>query len=398
MIPLADIRGSRCERLLVRGVNWLGDAVMSTPALLRLREALPDTHISLLTPEKLADLWLHHPAVDAVVMFTEQDTVWSIGRQLRQQELDVGLVFPNSPRSALELWLAGIPVRIGYAAAWRRWFLTHALPARPGAIQMRKRSPAEVKRLVCSRPACLQPSTVNHQPSTRAHHLHHYLHLAAALGANPAPLAPVVAVSERESGLVAERFGFGAAGPEAVPCLALHAGAEYGPAKRWPADRFAAAAVELHRRTRCHWVILGGPAETALASRLADEIARHALSQQPPTSTVAQPVPVSNLAGRTTLRELAAALKACRVLLANDSGPMHLAAAVGTPVVVPFGSTSPELTGPGLPGDTRHRVLWAHAPCSPCFRRQCPLDLRCLTGISVDQVVQAVMEVVEPRR
>ena len=80
MIPLADIRGARCERLLVRGVNWLGDAVMSTPALLRLREALPDTHISLLTPEKLADLWVGHPAVDAVLMFTEQDTAWSIGR------------------------------------------------------------------------------------------------------------------------------------------------------------------------------------------------------------------------------------------------------------------------------------------------------------------------------
>jgi heptosyltransferase-2 len=404
MIPLAAIRTRRCERLLVRGVNWLGDAVMSTPALLRLREALPDTHISLLTPEKLADLWVHHPAVDAVLMFTEQDSAWSIGKQLRQQEFDAGLVLPNSPRSALELWLGRVPVRVGYAAAWRRWFLTHPLPPRPGAIQMRKRSPAEVKRLVRSHPERPQPSTLNPQPSTlnplrfASHHLHHYLHLAAALGANPAPLAPMVALSDRESGLVAERFGFRPAGPDAAPRLALHAGAEYGPAKRWPGDRFAAAAVELHRRTGCHWVILGGPAETALASWLATEIARHAPGPQPGAGALPPPAPVSNLAGRTSLRELAAALKACRVLLANDSGPMHLAAAVGTPVVVPFGSTSPELTGPGLPGDTRQRVLRANAPCSPCFRRQCPLDLRCLTGISVDQVVQAVLEVVEPCR
>ena len=261
---------------------------------------------------------------------------------------------------------------------------------------MRKRSAAEVKRLVGSHPERPQPSTINYQPTGASHHIHHYLHLAAALGANPAPLAPMVTISERESGLVAERFGFAPAGPDAAARFALHAGAEYGPAKRWPAERFAAAAVELHRRTGCHWILLGGPAETALASWLATEIARHALREQPEAGAVPPPAPVSNLAGRTSLRELAAALKACQVLLANDSGPMHLAAAVGTPVVVPFGSTSPELTGPGLPGDTRHRVLRAHAPCSPCFRRQCPLDLRCLTGISVEQVVQAVLEVVEP--
>jgi ADP-heptose:LPS heptosyltransferase len=398
MIPLAAIRSSRCDRLLVRGVNWLGDAVMSTPALLRLREALPDTHISLLTPEKLADLWVQHPAVDAVVMFTEQDTAWSVGRQLRQQEFNVGLVLPNSPRSALELWLAGIPVRIGYAAAWRRWFLTHPLPPRPGAVRMRKRGSAEVKRLVCSHPECHQPSTINHPLASAAHHLHHYMHLAAALGANPAPLAPMVSISQRESRSVAERFGFGPAGPDLAPLFGLHAGAQYGPAKRWPADRFAAAAVELRRRTGCCWVIFGGPAETGLASTIATEITRHVPGRQPLAGTAPRPAPVSNLAGRTTLRELAAALKACRVLLANDTGPMHLAAAVGTPVVVPFGSTSPELTGPGLPGDSRHRVLRANVPCSPCFLRQCPVDLRCLTGVSVDQVVQAVLEVVEPRR
>ena len=87
-----------------------------------------------------------------------------------------------------------------------------------------------------------------------------------------------------------------------------------------------------------------------------------------------------------------AGLKLCRVVLTNDSGPMHVAAAVGTPVVVPFGSTSPELTEPGLPGDVRHQLLRADAPCSPCFRRECPIDFRCLTGIGVARVVEAVLE------
>ena len=102
-------------------------------------------------------------------------------------------------------------------------------------------------------------------------------------------------------------------------------------------------------------------------------------------------VPVMNLAGKTTLRELMVLLKLCRVLLTNDSGPMHVAAALGTPVVVPFGSTSPELTGPGLPGSTDHFLLKSNVPCSPCFRRTCPIDFRCMTRITVAQVVEAAL-------
>ena len=99
-------------------------------------------------------------------------------------------------------------------------------------------------------------------------------------------------------------------------------------------------------------------------------------------------------AGQTSLRELMALLKICRVLLTNDTGPMHVAAALGTPVVVPFGSTSPELTGPGLPGDPRHHLLKSDAPCSPCFLRECPIDFRCMNGISVERVVEAVLQAV----
>ena len=111
--------------------------------------------------------------------------------------------------------------------------------------------------------------------------------------------------------------------------------------------------------------------------------------------SVTPPSALHNLAGQTSLRELMALLKLCRVLLTNDTGPMHVAAALGTPVVVPFGSTSPELTGPGLPGDPRHRLLKSDAPCSPCFLRECPIDFRCLNGIGSDRVVAAVLEAVQ---
>jgi heptosyltransferase-2 len=102
---------------------------------------------------------------------------------------------------------------------------------------------------------------------------------------------------------------------------------------------------------------------------------------------------VVNIAGKTSLRQLCALLKLCRVLVTNDTGPMHVAAAVGTPVVVPFGSTSPELTGPGLPGETRHRLLKSDVACAPCFQRLCPIDFRCMKGIAVERVVAAVLEV-----
>src|SRR5215510_3612897 len=124
------------RRILVRGVNWLGDAVMTTPALLRLREANPAAHITLLTYEKLADLWTNHPAVDAVLTFGKRGGVWSVGQRLRSGNFHIGLVLPNSHRSALELWLAGIPRRIGCARPWRNWLLTEPVEPRAGVMGM----------------------------------------------------------------------------------------------------------------------------------------------------------------------------------------------------------------------------------------------------------------------
>ena len=366
------------RRIVVRGVNWLGDAVMSTPALLRLRQAFPAAYIVLLTPAKIADLWRHHPAVDTVLSFESGASLGQVARQIRDGRFDLGLVLPNSPRSALELWRAGVPRRVGYAARWRRWFLTQAVPSRPGFVAMHKRTAAEVRRLIDpARP----PSPAPPPPPPTAHHLHHYLHLVAALGADPTPLAPLVQVTPEELTAARQRFALTDQSDSPAPWLGLNPGAEYGPAKRWPAEAFAAAAAALHRRTGCRWIILGGARDGELAAAIAAQI-----------SASAPAAPLINLAGRTSLRELAAVLKLCRVVLTNDTGPMHLAAAVGTPVVVPFGSTSFELTGPGQPGDPRHRCLHTSVACRPCFLRHCPIDRRCLTGITVDQVVQAVTD------
>jgi heptosyltransferase II len=360
-------------RILVRGTNWLGDAVMTTPALLRLREKFPDAHITLLTPEKLKDLWLPFPTVNEIISLAPNESVFSVGLKLklRAGKYDLALIFPNSPRSAIEVWCSGISERVGYARPWRNFFLTNVIPARADAVKMHKHSAAEIHELIRSRRSQVLP------PAS-AHQIHEYLNLVAALGANPDPLPPQLLVMPR--GIEAAKINFGLADFR-KPILGLNPGAEYGLAKRWPWERFLAAACEIQRRTDCTWILFGGKSDMQIAAQIEAgfQKAKHE---------------ILNLAGKTSLRELMALLKLCRVLLTNDTGPMHVAAALGTPVVVPFGSTSPELTGPGLPGDARNHLLKSDAPCSPCFLRECPIDFRCMNGISVERVVEAVLQVV----
>ncbi|MEY4690833.1 MAG: lipopolysaccharide heptosyltransferase [Verrucomicrobiota bacterium] len=362
------------RHILVRGVNWLGDAVMTTPAVLRLRERFPETRITLLCPEKLKDLWSSHPAIDRVATFASDEGLPSVSRKLRSIHADLAVIFPNSLRSALEAWLAGIPRRVGSGKIPRSWLLTDRVASPAGIVRMRKRTVEEVRRITTT--ASTSSTGTRATYPTHSHQIHHYLGLVAHLGAIPTPLPPRLAAGPAAIRTMTDRLATALASGN--PIMGLNAGAEYGPAKRWPLDRFAEAARLLAQRTGCHFVLFGGKADGPLAEELTRRL--HGL-------------PVVSLAGRTTLAELMAALALCRVVITNDTGPMHLAAALGVPVVVPFGSTSPELTGPGLPGDPRHHLLLGSAPCAPCFLRQCPLDFRCMDSIPADRVAAAALEV-----
>ncbi|HEY3760413.1 MAG TPA: lipopolysaccharide heptosyltransferase II [Verrucomicrobiae bacterium] len=351
------------RRLLVRGVNWLGDAVMTTPALMRLRERFPEAHIALLTPEKLRGLWLNHPAVNEVFTFGEGESVFAVGKKLRDGKFDTALVLPNSPRSGIEVYLAGIPKRVGYARPWRNFFLTDKVAPRSNAVKMRKRSEAEIKNLIS------QTSDANPRTPSSAHQSHEYLHLAAALGANAEPLPALLTVTPQEVDAAKTKFGLQNVGT----VFGLNAGAEYGPAKRWPADRFIAAAKEIQIKTNCAWMLFGGKGDLEITN---------------PIESALQGTKVFNMAGKTSLRELMALMKLCSVVLTNDTGPMHMAVALGMPVVAIFGSTSPELTGPI---SEKARIVKSDAPCSPCFLRECPIDFRCMNGIHVEKVVEEVL-------
>jgi heptosyltransferase-2 len=245
---------------------------------------------------------------------------------------------------------------------------------------MHKRTESEIKQHILQKP---EVGSRKPEIPKSAHQIFEYLNLTAALGANPEPLAPQLFVTSDEIETAKIKFGLDKI---TAPIFGLNPGAEYGPAKRWPVESFITAAKEIQQRTNCVWILFGGKSDAAITDQIEFAISKVAVCKDQSA--------VFNLAGKTSLRELMALLKICRVVLTNDTGPMHVAAALGTPVVVLFGSTSPELTGPGLPGDARNRSIKSNAPCSPCFLRECPIDFRCMNDIKVDEVVKTVLKIV----
>ncbi|MEX1009930.1 MAG: lipopolysaccharide heptosyltransferase II [Chthoniobacterales bacterium] len=319
-------------RLLIRSSNWLGDAVMNIPAVEVCKNGRPDLHLTVLTPAKLAALWSRVPAVDEVIEIQPGESPRHLAGRVNA-EFDAALIFPNSLRSALEARALSIPHIVGYPGHHRRWLL--------------KRIP-------------------HFTPESGGHHANRYLQLAAFCGA---PVAHGDANFTRTTKNTP-------AGNR--PRLGVCPGAEYGPAKRWPAERFAAAMTEFHATHPADWVLFGvagdAPAGDAIAS--------------------ACPFPVENRIGKTSLDQLMDELAACDALLTNDTGTMHLAAFLGVPTVAIFGSTEPDLTAPL--GDF-HEILRHKVDCSPCFRRECPIDFRCMTGVSPSEAAAALQRIVNRR-
>ena len=324
-------------RILVRASNWLGDAVMSVPAVRAIKRGRPDAHVSVLTPAKLADVWKSVAEVDEVIAIESGESVFAVAKKLRARDFDAAIILPNSLRTALEAWLAGIPRRVGTPGHRRRWLLDQV-------FEPKKR------KKVTERPR---------------HQVHDYLALAEFAGADV------------ESALA---FPTGNQKPETRnPILGLCAGAEYGAAKRWLPERFAEAMRLVHEKTGCEWKLFGVEKDRAVAD----------------TVISAANIPVTDLIGKTTLAQLMDELRTCDVLLTNDTGTMHLAAHLGVPSVALFGSTEPALTGPLGAG---HRVIRHHVECSPCFLRECPIDFRCMKAIEVSEVIAAVEGVLNDRR
>ena len=348
----------RSPRILVRATNWIGDSVMSMPAVQRLRELEPDAHIALLCPAKLHDLWRHNPFVNEVIPFDPKPSI----RVLKKNRFDVAVIFPNSFRSAWEARCAGIPCRVGFAGHWRKQLLTDIVPEPDGTRAQYKKMTVGGKTL-----------KIKHYAPVR-HQVHDYLDIVSHLGGNGAVVQPRLWLSPGELPSLTKFLHEGLR-----PFIGINAGAEYGPAKRWMPDRFAEAAARISEEIPSRWLLLGGPGDVEVANRIETKL----------RASIDDPRAIVNVAGKTTLMELCELIKFCRLLLTNDTGPMHLADAVGTPVVAIFGSTSAELTGPS---GKYSRVVREPVECSPCFLRECPIDFRCMNSVTVDRVVATVLE------
>jgi heptosyltransferase-2 len=340
---------------------------MAMPAVHRLRELEPESHIAILCPAKLRDLWQHNPHVNQVIPFDRPADV----DRLRAGRYDVAVLFPNSFRAAWECWRAGIDQRVGFAGQWRRALLTDVVP-----------EPAGEKPVTQALTVAGQTFKRKHYPVIR-HLSQRYLDIVGHLGASREFIAPRLFLANEDLSPLRKFFH-----DTGEPFIGIHAGAEYGPAKRWPAERFAEVAQRVSQQIDCRFLVFGGPGEVDLANQIAAAL------------RAADPDPnfVINVAGKTSLLELCGLIKFCRLLISNDTGPMHLAVALGTPVVAIFGSTSAPATRPTGPRDI---VLHQPVECSPCFLRDCPIDFRCMNQITVESVTAAVLQVwqqTEPTR
>ncbi len=330
-------------RVLIVAPNWIGDALMAQPLLARLRAKQPDAILEVLAPKWVAPVLRRMPEVNEVIETPfrhgalELRARWRFGRSLRSRAYDHAIVLPNSWKSALVPYLAEIRLRAGYVGEWRYGLLNLLYRAK-----RRSRGPMA----------------------------QHYARLADAPGtsAREALEPPKLLCDRASSAATAGRFGFAPA-PRAN--IVLCPGAEYGPAKRWPAEHFGALASALGARGALVW-LLGSQGDVPVC----DDVVR------------ASEGAATSLAGKTTLDEAIELIAFADAAVSNDSGLMHIAAALGRPQVALFGSSSPEHTPPR---SDRARVVWLGIECSPCFARECPLGhFRCMRELPVERVLEEI--------
>ncbi len=336
----------KVRRILIRGVNWIGDAVMTTPAIAVVREHYPQAELTVLANPLVAELFSPHDWVDKVMVFDRKGAHRGVrGRlrlasELRKRSFDMALILPNSFDSALVPWLAGIPVRLGKSSDGRSLLLTGRY-------------------------------SEDETPPLR-HEVRYYLNLVRHFGITGEDVAPRLCTTpaeDRAAGFLLAGKGI-QAGDHVI---AINPGATYGSAKRWYPDRFADVARRLAAEWRARIVILGSPGEADIAADIERRLGGACL----------------NMAGRTTVRELMALIKRSDFMVTNDSGPMHIAAAFGVPLAAIFGPTDHTGTSPYT---DRAVIVRKDVVCAPCKLRECPTDHCCMTAVTADDVVAAAIK------
>jgi len=356
------ISGEKIRRLLVRGTNWVGDSVMSLPALDQIREGFPAAHITLMVLPWVSGVYEECEAVDEVLLYDRQERhrgVWGkikLIHQLRARQFEAAILFQNAFEAALLTALARIPLRFGYRRDGRGWLLSHALAIDPRLKNLHQSYYyLDLVERILGRDRTIESFSLSEGP----------------LRQEPLP-DPSLQISPRrkeaahkilrEEGISCKK-----------PIVGVNPGASFGSAKRWPEERYAALLDQLAHEQETDIVIFGSGAEINIAKAIAMGMSH------PPVI----------LSGQTTLSGLIALISCCDLFITNDSGPMHLAAALQIPMLAIFGPTDEIATGPM---SVKAMVIKKKVECSPCLLRECPIDHRCMTRISVEEVYRHAVQ------
>ena len=337
--------------ILIRATNWIGDAVMSLPALRTVRARYPEARISVLARPWVLDLYARESFADEIVPYSCRNLreKFRLALSLRSARFDCAILLQNAFEAAALAFAAGIPERVGYARDGRSVLLTRAVPV-PKA--------GEIPR----------------------HERFYYLELLRRAGIidclprteNPIRLDGAENARDEGRALLSEAGLQGSV-------VGVSPGAAYGGAKRWLPERFAEAAASIAHSTGSHAAVFGSTTERGICEEVRSEIS-------------ARGIPAHNFAGETTLARFISLAAACHLFLTNDSGAMHIASALGVPTVAVFGATDDTTTGPAGP---LARVVRHPVECSPCLLRECPIDHRCMNGVTSDRVARTALELLK---
>ncbi|MGV8058436.1 MAG: lipopolysaccharide heptosyltransferase II [Smithellaceae bacterium] len=334
------------HKILIRGTNWIGDAILTIPAIASIRATYPQAHIAVLAKPWVADVYRLFSDINEMIIYENKYDnvlgVFRLARLLKKRQFDLAILLQNAIEAAIISCIAGIPNRAGYSSDGRGILLTH-----------RVQRSREIKKL---------------------HQTDYYLEMVKALGCTS--VSKEMHLETKINLHNAQRVVKKYISDQQKEIIGIAPGATYGPAKRWFPARFATVADKIADAFGCRIILLGGKSDWDTA----EEVRRLAQTD------------LINLAGKTNLAEAVHLISQCRLFISNDSGLMHIAGALNIPTIAIFGSTNPATTSPV---GKQSVVLHQEVSCSPCLKETCPTDFRCMELISVEDVWRVAKNILD---